>query len=273
MIPNPNHRWRDDSTRSPSTHHPSLYYGSCFSSVGSTGHMHSHIALRNIWLGFVALPWRSASAIDACASFGRFASAFDAMQYTRDTSTASVAPFRGSIFFVLDCASCPSSSSVLARYHLFRCVAFGANAQIGGISLFPFFWFFALRGVLPQVLIQSFMPLIQNRRFTTRHLLCWLRHQRAFRAVSAFSFYHGLRLSALFFSAASFHPRLQTVAVSINQVRSPHPTKSPSICFYGFLLDFGFAQGEIYIGSGYLILYLWLYLWFFKNAGYMEKGY
>ena len=101
--------------------------------------MHSHIALRNIWLGFVALPWRSASAIDACASFSRFTSAFEAMQNTRDTSTASVAPFRGSIFFVLDCASCPSSSLVLARYHLFRCVAFGANAQIGGSSLFPFF--------------------------------------------------------------------------------------------------------------------------------------
>ena len=130
---------RDDPTRSPSTHHPSFLYGSCFSSVGGTGHMHSHIALRNIWLGFVALPWRSASAIDACASFGRFTSAFEAMQYTRDTSTASVAPFRGSIFFVLDCASCPSSSSVLARYHLFRCVAFGANAQIGGGSLSPFF--------------------------------------------------------------------------------------------------------------------------------------
>jgi hypothetical protein len=133
------HRLRDDPTRSPSTHHPSLYYGSCFSSVDGTGHMQSHITLRNIWLGFVALPWRSASAIDACASFGRFASAFDAMQNTRATSTASVSPFRGSIFFVLDCASCPSSSSVLARYHLFRCVAFGANAQIGGSSLFPFF--------------------------------------------------------------------------------------------------------------------------------------
>jgi len=81
--------------------------------------MQSHITLRNIWLGFVALPWRSASAIDACASFGRFASAFDAMQNTRATSTASAFPFRGSIFFVLDCASCPPSSWVLARYHLF----------------------------------------------------------------------------------------------------------------------------------------------------------
>ena len=115
-------------------------FGSCFGTVGGTGHMLSHIALRNIWLGFVALPWRSASAIDACASFGRFTSAFEAMQYTRATSTTSVAPFRGSIFFVLDCASCPSSSWVLARFHLFRCVAFGANAQIGGSSLFPFFY-------------------------------------------------------------------------------------------------------------------------------------
>ena len=60
--------------------------------------MHSHITLRNIWLGFVALPWRSASAIDACASFSRFTSAFEAMQYTRDTSTASVSPFRGGNF-------------------------------------------------------------------------------------------------------------------------------------------------------------------------------
>ena len=185
MMPNPNHRWRDDSTRSPSTHHPSLRYGSCFSSVGSTGHMHSHIALRNIWLGFVALPWRSASAIDACASFGRFASAFDAMQYTRDTSTASVAPFRGSIFFVLDCASCPSSSSVLARYHLFRCVAFGANAQIGGSSLFPFFWFFALRGVLPHVLTSLLCHWFRTGGSLGFIHCVGFRHQRSFRPVSA----------------------------------------------------------------------------------------
>jgi hypothetical protein len=31
-----------------------------------------------------------------------------------------------------------------------------------------------------------FALLNHHRRFTTRHLLCWLRHQRAFRAVSAF---------------------------------------------------------------------------------------
>ena len=51
---------------------------------------------------------------------------------------------------------------------------------------FPLFLILRFAWGLPHVLIPSFMPLIQTRRFTTRHLLCWLRHQRAFRAVSAF---------------------------------------------------------------------------------------
>ena len=119
-------------------------FGSCFGTVGGTGHMLSHIALRNIWLGFVALPWRSASAIDACASFGRFASAFDAMQYTRDTSTASVSPFRGNIFFVLDCASCPPSSWVLAHQHLLRCGTAVPTLHTMPISHFPLVFAVAL---------------------------------------------------------------------------------------------------------------------------------
>ena len=36
MIPNPKHRCRDVSARSPSTHHPSLRYGSCFRFGGTT---------------------------------------------------------------------------------------------------------------------------------------------------------------------------------------------------------------------------------------------
>jgi hypothetical protein len=32
-------------------------------------------------------------------------------------------------------------------------------------------------------------------------------------------------------------------------------------------------RGEIYFGAEYLILDFRLYLCFFKNAGYMEKGY
>jgi len=232
--------------------------------------MHSHIALRNIWLGFVALPWRSASAIDACASFSRFTSAFEAMQYTRDTSTASVSPFRGNIFFVLDCASCPSSSSVLARYHLFRCVAFGANAQIGGSSLFPFF---------DSSLCVGFYPMcwssLSSHWFRSGGSLGFIhcvgfRHQRSFRPVSAFSFYHGLRLSApsvawlsalsvaclsalsvawlsaLFFSAASFHPRLQTVAVSINQVRSQIQLNPQALAFKGFRWILIRSRGNIF---------------------------
>ncbi len=67
--------------------------------------------------------------IDACASFGRFTSAFVATQNTRATSTASVSPFRGSIFFVLDCASCPSSSQVLLIYS-FLGMALCANTSI-----------------------------------------------------------------------------------------------------------------------------------------------
>jgi hypothetical protein len=99
--------------------------------------MQSHITLRNIWLGFVALPWRSASAIDACASFGRFASAFDAMQHTRATSTASVSPFRGGIFFVLYCASCLPSIWVFAHQHLLRCGTAVPTLHTMPISHFP----------------------------------------------------------------------------------------------------------------------------------------
>ena len=157
--------------------------------------MHSHIALRNIWLGFVALPWRSASAIDACASFGRFTSAFEAMQYTRDTSTASVSPFRESIFFVLDCASCPPSSWVLAHQHLLRCGTAVPTLHTMPISHFPLILRFAMR----------FYPMrttsLLYNRFRSGGSLCFIhcagfRHQRSFRPVSAFSFYHGLRLSA-----------------------------------------------------------------------------
>ena len=109
----------------------------------------------------------------------------------------------GGVYLCRICFGHHPSSSVLAHHHLFRCVAFGANAQIGGSSLFPFFWFFALRGVLPHVLIESFMQLIQIRRCTTRHLLCWLRHQRAFRAVSAFWYYYAARLIQAFRQSVS----------------------------------------------------------------------
>jgi hypothetical protein len=52
-----------------------------------------------------------------------------------------------------------------------------------------------------------------------------------------------------------------------------HPTQSPTLAFMGFRWILGRSKGEIYIGSGYLILNLWLNLCFFKNRRHIEKGY
>ncbi len=59
-------------------------------------------------------------------------------------------------------------------------------------------------------------------------------------------------LSELFFSVYGFHARVVNTTLSINQVRSPYPTQSPCICFYGFLLDFGSLKGRYIFGQSTL---------------------
>jgi len=78
-----------------------------------------------------------------------------------------------------------------------RHVADGANAQSVAVRYSPLLILRFTIGFDPCA--DSVFALLNHlRRFTTLHLLCWLRHQRAFRAVSAFCYYYAARLSELF---------------------------------------------------------------------------
>ena len=76
------------------------------------------------------------------------------------------------------CASCPASL-VSAHYHLFRSVAFGVNAQIGGSSLSPFLIFGFLTTSHRHVLSQPIKLISQcNLGFLDSEVVsasdCWI---------------------------------------------------------------------------------------------------
>jgi hypothetical protein len=78
-------------------------------------------------------------------------------------------------------------------------------------------------------------------------------------------------LSELFFSAVSFHPYLQTVDVSINQVRSQTQLNPQLLLLWGFV-GFWFAQrGDIFRVRVPNIQFMALYLVFQKVGVYGIK--
>ena len=112
--------------------------------------------------------------------------------------------------------------------------------RIAADFAFPFFDSSLCVGFLPHAYNQSFVQQIQIRRFTTLHFLCWLRHQRAFRAVSAFCYYYAARLSELFGSLLIRAFR-QSVDPSFSAVRWSELFGSPLVRAFRQSVDPSFS--------------------------------
>ena len=168
-----------------------------------------------------------------------------------------------------------------------RHVADGAKAQSVAVRYSPFFDSSLCDGLLPHVNIQPFVQMIQIRRFTRLHSLCWLTPSTfippsfrlsmclGFRLVRAGFGYavtlFGFRLvRAILFgvwipcSGRKHHAFDQSSPLSLSN-------SIPMHLLLWVFVGFWFAQGEIYFRAEYLILNLCLNLWFFKNVEYMEK--
>ena len=187
-IPNPDHRWCDDSPRYP------LFRPSCI----SQGSIHDHLAQRGLMyrellrLARKSLFYSSLRKSSPCwllfqigcrSSFSPlcFAHSFSAVG-PRIPARVRTLLGEGGVFLCRICFGHHPSSSVLAHHHLFCCVAFGVNATFGGSSLFPLFFLRFCGGVSSGVSIRYFLQQCPVMAFTIAPFTCWPGHQVHLRA-------------------------------------------------------------------------------------------